>query len=88
MQRRSMVINSKDNVAVLLEKALHGDLIQANGEDIVLRHDIDFGHKAAIRPLGTGDIVYKYGEEIGHMLEPVQAGGWIHNHNMGCRRGR
>ena len=30
----------------------------------------------------------KYGEEIGFMLQDIKAGGWIHNHVMGCERGK
>ena len=30
----------------------------------------------------------KYREEIGYMLEDAPVGTWIHNHNMGCDRGK
>lgn len=88
MLRRSLVISPKDNVAVLLEKADADDTIEVNGESIVLAAPIEFGHKAAIKDLKANDSVYKYGEEIGYMLGDIAKGGWIHNHNMGCRRGR
>ena len=38
--------------------------------------------------LKKGDKVIKYREEIGYMLEDAPAGTWIHNHNMGCDRGK
>ena len=88
MRRRSLIINPKDNVAVLLEKADAQDSIEVNGTEIKLSQEIDFGHKAAIRDLKTEDSVYKYGEEIGYMLTDISKGGWIHNHNMGCDRGK
>lgn len=88
MRRRSLIIDPKDNVAVLLEKADKQDTIEVNGAEIELSQPIDFGHKTAIRDLKTEDSVYKYGEEIGYMLEDIPKGGWIHNHNMGCRRGK
>ena len=88
MRRRSLIINPKDNVAVLLEKADARDSIEVNGTEIALTQAIEFGHKAAIQDMKTEDPVYKYGEEIGYMLESLPKGGWIHNHNMGCRRGK
>ena len=88
MLKRCLVINPKDNVCVLLEKADARDVINAGGTEIRLAQAIEMGHKAAIRDLKAGDSVYKYGEEIGYMLEDLAAGGWIHNHNMGCRRGK
>jgi len=88
MRRRSLIINPLDNVVVLLEKADVHDVIEVNGTEIELTQAIEFGHKAALRDLKTEDSVYKYGEEIGYMLEAIPKGGWIHNHNMGCRRGK
>ena len=88
MRRRSLIIHPKDNVAVLLEKADAYDIIEANGTEVELTQVIEFGHKAAIHDLKAKDKVYKYGEEIGYMLEDMPKGGWIHNHNMGCQRGR
>ena len=88
MRRRSLIINPKDNVAVLLEKAEAQDSIEINGAKIELTQAIDFGHKTAIRDLKAEEPVYKYGEEIGYMLADIPKGGWIHNHNMGCRRGK
>ena len=88
MRRRSLVIDPKDNVAVLLEKAETRDSIEVNGTEIKLAEEIGFGHKAAIRDLKAEDPVYKYGEEIGYMLTDISKGGWIHDHNMGCRRGK
>ena len=88
MLRRSLIINPKDNVAVLLEKADAGDKIESGGCEITLLEAIDFGHKAALCDLAAKENVYKYGEEIGYMLAAVPKGGWIHSHNMDCRRGK
>jgi hypothetical protein len=75
-------------VAVLLEKADAHDSIEVNGVEIQLTQPIEFGHKAAIHDLKAEAPVYKYGEEIGYMLADIPKGGWIHSHNMGCRRGK
>ena len=88
MLRRSLIIDPKDNVAVLLEKGDAGDYIEVNGESITLLEEIEFGHKAALCDLSVEDNVYKYGEEIGYMQRKILKGSWIHSHNMDCRRGK
>ncbi|MPN49869.1 Altronate dehydratase [bioreactor metagenome] len=85
---RILVINEKDNVGVLLEKGKSGEYFNYKSEDIKLLEDIEFGHKVALKDFAREDIVYKYGEEIGYALEDIAKGQWIHNHNMGCRRGK
>ena len=88
MQKRSLLIHPDDNVAVLLEQAQKGDTVMVNEKEITLLENIEFAHKVLLTDLKTEDFVIKYGERIGHMLVDVSAGTWIHNHNMGCRRGK
>jgi altronate hydrolase len=40
------------------------------------------GHKAAVRDLGAGAVVRKYGWPIGRLTAPVAAGAHVHNHNL------
>ena len=73
----------------MLEDAKKGDTVQlASGQEIVLLEDIEFAHKVCIHDMKAGEPVIKYGEEIGYMMVDVKQGTWIHNHNMGCDRGR
>lgn len=89
MRRRSLMIHPSDAVVCVLEDAQKGDTVQlASGQEIVLLEDIEFAHKVCIRDMKAGEPVIKYGEEIGYMLMDVKRGSWIHNHNMGCDRGR
>lgn len=89
MFKRSIIIDpQKDNVACLLEPAQKGDTIQTPNGEITLREDVDFAHKVNITDLAKGQPVYKYGVEIGYMLVDAPCGTWIHNHNMGCDRGK
>lgn len=85
---RSLVINRKDNAAVLLENGTKGDIVKINDQEIELLDNIEFGHKVAIGDFQAQDNVYKYGEEIGYALKDIKKGEWIHTHNMGCRRGK
>jgi hypothetical protein len=88
MLRRSLIIDPRDTVAVLLENARQGDTLETPGGMVTLREDIEFAHKAAIVDHEEGQRVYKYGHEIGYMEKAVPRGTWIHNHNMRCDRGR
>lgn len=88
MTNRLLVINEKDNVGVLLEDSKKGDYCKYMDEEIKILEDIHFGHKIALKDFSKEEIVYKYGEEIGYALEEIAKGQWIHNHNMGCRRGK
>ncbi len=89
MQRKSLMIKPEDSVACVLEDAKKGDTVAtATGDIVVLLEDIEFAHKVCIRDLKKDEPVIKYGEEIGYMLEDVKKGTWIHNHNMGCDRGK
>lgn len=83
------MIKPGDSVVCILEDAKKGDtVITPEGETIVLLEDIEFAHKVCVQDLKKNAPVIKYGEEIGYMLTDVNKGSWIHNHNMGCDRGK
>ena len=88
MLRRSLIIDPKDTVAVLLEDAQKGDTVETPAGTITLLDDIEFAHKAAIVDHDSRQPVYKYGQEIGYVENAVKRGTWIHSHNMRCDRGR
>lgn len=70
-------INSSDNVAVAVSNVAAGDICYADGRRITAAADIPAGHKMALKALGKGDNVIKYGYPIGHLLEDVPEGGLI-----------
>lgn len=88
MIRRSLIVHPKDTVAVLLEPAAKGDVVQTPHGEITLLEDVDFAHKVAIIDYAPKQPVYKYGHEIGYMQDATPKGTWIHNHNMRCDRGK
>lgn len=88
MLRKSLLINPKDNVAVVLEESQKDDFIVVAGVNIILINDVIFAHKVALKDFQKGDIVFKYGEDIGFAIQDILKGEWIHTHNMGCRRGK
>jgi len=89
MLRRSIMINPADVVVCVLEDAQKGDTVKPpDGEEVILLEDVEFAHKVSIKDLKMGDPVIKYGEAIGYMRVDAPKGTWIHNHNMGCDRGK
>jgi hypothetical protein len=89
---QALILNRKDNVAVALAD-LEADtdcLVMGDGGEkyfLTVLETIPFGHKLALVDLAGDEVVYKYGEEIGQMKVSVRRGGWIHSHNLYCRRG-
>ena len=88
MLRRSLIIDKKDTVAVLLENAEKGDTIETPAGTITLLDNIEYAHKASIVDHASKQPVYKYGHEIGYTENAVPKGTWIHSHNLRCDRGR
>lgn len=88
MNRKMLVIHAKDNVGILLESAVAGDVCDHEQKIIRILEDTDFAHKIALSDISQNAVIYKYGEEIGYALVDIKRGQWVHNHNMGCRRGK
>jgi altronate hydrolase len=77
-----LVIHPRDNVAVALENLAGGRPIHVGGRSLGLVEDIPCGHKCALVPLAAGQPVIRYGQPIGSASCPIQAGGWVHVHNL------
>ena len=88
MKKKMLVIHPLDNVGVLLEKAEAGDLFTFEQRNIKVLEDTEFPHKIALADIPVDAVIFKYGEEIGYALTDIKTGQWVHNHNMGCRRGK
>lgn len=77
-------IASDDNVAVVLEDALKGDIlavIGSSGGQVTLLEDIEYGHKVALQPIPQGNPVIKYGITIGKAMQDIVIGDNVHLHN-------
>lgn len=81
--KRFLKINAADNVCVALDELLaSGEQIEVEGVKITLKSDVARGHKIALRAIQKGEDVIKYGYPIGHATQPIEAGEWIHSHNL------
>lgn len=76
-----MQITEQDNIVLALRKLAKDEKIVVNGSEIVIKQEVDRGHKVALKDLKKGDHVMKYGFPIGHSLEDIGVGEWVHTHN-------
>ena len=79
---KAVHISPKDNVAVAITPLEAGTVISAGGREETAAEAIPQGHKIAVVPIEKGGKVIKYGYPIGHTTEAVEAGHWVHTHNM------
>lgn len=82
MNSRCFQLNSRDNVATLLNDADPGKVEVLGGSGTVeLCEPIRLGHKVALRKIHPGEPVIKFGVSIGRATVPIQPGSWVHLHN-------
>jgi hypothetical protein len=81
-----VVINAADNVGVALQDITRGGEVRLQGGTVLeAAQDIPYSHKVALRDIGAGEAIVKYGEEIGFARERITAGSWVHTHNLEIR---
>lgn len=82
---RAVRINLADNVAVAVGPIAAGDSARVDGIEVTAREEIPAGHKIALRAIESGESVTKYGFPIGRATVPIEAGAWVHSHNLATR---
>ncbi|WP_293930498.1 UxaA family hydrolase [Sphingobacterium sp. UBA6645] len=75
-------INDKDNVYVLKEPVLSGELIEIDGNPIRIPYDMGRGHKLAASKIQKGEKVIKFGMKIGSATKEIQLGEHVHLNNL------
>jgi hypothetical protein len=86
MKVNALLMDEKDNVVTCVEKVSAGQEIIYNrgGElcSITAKEEIPFCHKAALEKIESGQVVRKYGEQIGEASETIEAGYWVSDKNI------
>lgn len=86
--------NEKDNVAVVFsEEVTAGSRVlvkdkKGNETEMTVNQKIPYGHKFALKTIHAGQEVLKYGESLGVASQEIQAGDYVHVHNLESQRGR
>lgn len=92
MRRHAIVIKLEDNVATAIRDIAEGSTaVVGIGEDTLqcqALQPIPMGHKLAVRPIGAGEHVLKYGTVIGRATAAIGPGEHVHVHNVESTRGR
>lgn len=83
-----LLMSDDDTVGTAVDDLEAGTELDYDGERVVLREDVPFGHKVALEPTDRGDPVRKYGEVIGTATTDIAVGEWVHTHNCESARGR
>lgn len=88
---KALVMNEKDNVATAVSNLSKDETVSVRvgqrRDEVSLIDDIPFGHKFAIRDIGDGDKIVKYGLTIGASTASVKQGQHVHTHNVRSLRG-
>ena len=61
---------------------------KGNAETVTVIGDVPYGHKIAVRDIKKGELINKYGEEIGIATKDIKKGEYVHVHNLDSMRGR
>lgn len=87
MNKRSLLMDKKDNVATVIDAILKGEHVDIifNGKvvsTIQSLDDIDHYHKLALTDIDQENDIYKYGEVIGKSTQEIQRGQHVHVNNI------
>lgn len=90
---RTLVMQPIDSVAVSLQdipknEEVEVDISRELSKKIILKDEILFGHKFAVKAIQKGETILKYGEVIGRAIRDIAEGEHVHVHNLEGTRGR
>lgn len=84
-------LSEADNVAVVLGDVAAGQLVRVAGKGAPLtlpaREPVPQHHKITLTAIRKGAEVVRNGTVIGRALEAIEAGQYVHVHNLVSRRG-
>ncbi len=83
METNAVLVNPKDNVAVVIKEIKAGEAVTGiEGVEVRAGENIMRNHKIAVADVAENAPVRKYGETIGFASKPIRAGDWVHTHNL------
>lgn len=83
LEQLSVRLHPHDNVAIAKQDLPAGTRIQMPGRvSLTVGQNIPVGHKFALVHIDAGESVLRYGCPIGIATAPIEAGDWVHTHNV------
>src|SRR5579875_3269848 len=77
-----ILLHPRDNVAIARVPLSSGQEVQAGPSSVHARSAIPAGHKIAIKSIGPGEPVFRYGNTIGVATAAIEPGEHVHVHNL------
>ena len=77
-----VVLHPEDNIAIAKKGIAAGTVLSAGNGSFAALDRIDFGHKLATVNISSGQPIRKFGQIIGFATERIEAGQWVHVHNV------
>ena len=90
----ALKVTDLDNVATIFANGItDGTEVEVrdkkgNAEIVKVIGDVPYGHKIAVKDIKKGELIMKYGEEIGIATKDIVKGEYVHVHNLDSMRGR
>lgn len=82
LTERAIILREGDDVAVARIPLESGTELVLDNGGVRLRADVPAGHKIALREIGVGRPIHKYGQVIGYATAAIGPGDWVHSHNL------
>jgi altronate hydrolase len=87
LERVAVRLHPDDDVAIAREPLLPRTTLVNGEREIVVAQMIPPGHKVAIRPIGEGKPIRRYGQVIGFASVDIAPGQHVHTHNVVVHQG-
>jgi altronate hydrolase len=75
-------LHPSDNIAVARVPLPEGQTLKIAGQPVAVLDPVPAGHKVALRTIGEGECIIRYGQVMGRARVPIEAGRHVHTHNV------
>src|SRR6476661_6495971 len=75
-------LNPLDNIAIARVPLSAGTKLRVDGVPIEVLDSIPAGHKIAVARIQPGEMIHRYGQNIGRAKQLIEPGKHVHTHNV------